>query len=193
MQQKIPQLMHIIYTYSLVYLLLTPSFVLKKRESPHSCHGLGVTLQRQAGAALRRRASSRRLRVCARFRPRRSCASSAMAAASGPIHLRRCLVSPTGAHSASLIFLHGSGGWRFSTLLFCSLGMLLPWVRAGLAREGGGSGRGWRGDARAQADSASPTPRACPAFCFAAVSRPLHPRPCRAFSRVVLSSPSRSK
>ncbi|XP_040841625.1 lysophospholipase-like protein 1 isoform X6 [Ochotona curzoniae] len=32
-----------------------------------------------------------------------------MAAASGPIHLRRCLVSPTGAHSASLIFLHGSG------------------------------------------------------------------------------------
>ncbi|XP_004578689.3 lysophospholipase-like protein 1 [Ochotona princeps] len=32
-----------------------------------------------------------------------------MAAASGPIHLRRCLVSPAGAHSASLIFLHGSG------------------------------------------------------------------------------------
>ncbi|XP_004685298.1 PREDICTED: lysophospholipase-like protein 1 [Condylura cristata] len=32
-----------------------------------------------------------------------------MAVASGSVHLQRCLVSPAGRHSASLIFLHGSG------------------------------------------------------------------------------------
>uniref|UniRef100_A0A8C2R6V9 palmitoyl-protein hydrolase n=1 Tax=Capra hircus TaxID=9925 RepID=A0A8C2R6V9_CAPHI len=32
-----------------------------------------------------------------------------MAAPSGSAHLRRCMVSPAGRHSASLIFLHGSG------------------------------------------------------------------------------------
>ncbi|XP_049625497.1 lysophospholipase-like protein 1 [Suncus etruscus] len=32
-----------------------------------------------------------------------------MAAASGSVRLQRCLVSPAGRHSASLIFLHGSG------------------------------------------------------------------------------------
>ncbi|KAG8518179.1 Lysophospholipase-like protein 1 [Galemys pyrenaicus] len=39
-----------------------------------------------------------------------------MAGASGSVHLQRCLVSPAGRHSASLIFLHGSGGLQF----FCS-------------------------------------------------------------------------
>ncbi|XP_045665582.1 lysophospholipase-like protein 1 isoform X4 [Ursus americanus] len=32
-----------------------------------------------------------------------------MAAASGSVRLQRCMVSPAGRHSASLIFLHGSG------------------------------------------------------------------------------------
>ncbi|ELK08921.1 lysophospholipase-like protein 1 isoform X2 [Pteropus alecto] len=32
-----------------------------------------------------------------------------MAAASGTVRLQRCVVSPAGRHSASLIFLHGSG------------------------------------------------------------------------------------
>ncbi|XP_045040379.2 lysophospholipase-like protein 1 isoform X14 [Desmodus rotundus] len=32
-----------------------------------------------------------------------------MAAVSGPVRLQRCVVSPAGRHSASLIFLHGSG------------------------------------------------------------------------------------
>ncbi|KAM7049926.1 lysophospholipase-like protein 1 [Molossus nigricans] len=32
-----------------------------------------------------------------------------MAAASGSVRLQRCVVSPAGRHSASLIFLHGSG------------------------------------------------------------------------------------
>uniref|UniRef100_A0A8D1HV72 Lysophospholipase-like protein 1 n=1 Tax=Sus scrofa TaxID=9823 RepID=A0A8D1HV72_PIG len=32
-----------------------------------------------------------------------------MAAASGSVRLQRCIVSPAGRHSASLIFLHGSG------------------------------------------------------------------------------------
>ncbi|XP_073078047.1 lysophospholipase-like protein 1 isoform X2 [Manis javanica] len=32
-----------------------------------------------------------------------------MAAASGPVRLQRCVTSPAGRHSASLIFLHGSG------------------------------------------------------------------------------------
>ncbi|XP_021499088.1 lysophospholipase-like protein 1 isoform X1 [Meriones unguiculatus] len=32
-----------------------------------------------------------------------------MAAAPGMVHLQRCVVSPAGKHSASLIFLHGSG------------------------------------------------------------------------------------
>lgn len=35
--------------------------------------------------------------------------SSDMAAAPSAVHLRRCVVSPAGRHSASLIFLHGSG------------------------------------------------------------------------------------
>ncbi|EDL13062.1 lysophospholipase-like 1, isoform CRA_a [Mus musculus] len=32
-----------------------------------------------------------------------------MAAVPSAVHLPRCVVSPTGRHSASLIFLHGSG------------------------------------------------------------------------------------
>lgn len=58
--------------------------------------------------------------------------AAAMAAASGSVPLQRCMVSPAGRHSASLIFLHGSGGLQFYALVFCSLGNILPSVPAGL-------------------------------------------------------------
>lgn len=41
--------------------------------------------------------------------PRDSAPGSAMAVAHSAGHLRQCVVSPAGRHSASLIFLHGSG------------------------------------------------------------------------------------
>lgn len=56
------------------------------------------------GPAGRRRGGARAVLVQA----------AVMAAPSGSAHLRRCMVSPAGRHSASLIFLHGSGGLQFS-------------------------------------------------------------------------------
>ncbi|KAJ8776255.1 hypothetical protein J1605_015553 [Eschrichtius robustus] len=40
--------------------------------------------------------------------------AAVMAVMSGSVRLQRCMVSPAGRHSASLIFLHGSGGLQFS-------------------------------------------------------------------------------
>lgn len=47
---------------------------------------------------------------------------SVMAAVWSSGRLPRCVVSPAGRHSASLIFLHGSGGPRFHVLSVCSGG-----------------------------------------------------------------------
>lgn len=52
--------------------------------------------------------------------------AAAMAAVSGSVRLQRCVVSPAGRHSASLIFLHGSGGFQFYILVPCPLGNTLP-------------------------------------------------------------------
>lgn len=49
--------------------------------------------------------------------------AAVMAAPSGSARLRRCMVSPAGRHSASLIFLHGSGGLQFSVQVTAAWGM----------------------------------------------------------------------
>lgn len=52
--------------------------------------------------------------------------AAAMAAVSRSVRLQRCVVSPAGRHSASLIFLHGSGGSQFYVLVSCPLGTPSP-------------------------------------------------------------------
>lgn len=101
-----------------------------------------------------------------------------------PTRLQRCLVWPAGRHSASLIFLHGSGGLSLSVRLLRSSGMpsppagspRLPWQvhqPGGVhpAFQGGSPGWAWGGgrallqNSRVPRDSIhlGPVPRHCTA------------------------------
>lgn len=97
-----------------------------------------------------------------------------MAAASGPVRLQRCVTSPAGRHSASLIFLHGSGGLQFSVQVFLQPGNVLPSVSP-VCPSGGGAGaspRPLRGRGHRALVTCPQLPPQCLPFPYGAVIGP---------------------